>query len=527
MTLACTLLPRPFRPRIWGTLLTALASLLPASAQFDSSTGGNNQSAPSFRPLPIFFPPNPPPLGRLVTKLSIPTNAPGQRNAPPELATHLYEPFYAPLSTHLWERKISDRLRRRLDLYRTERAALLTELRATIERSRGDEPAARRVALTTLASQQAVRLGEQETAAEQLRADLATGEYDWSALRDWRIGGRNTRGDSPVELASVLRAYAYYQAGLAPAQRRLLREISIELVSGAEDATTAAQQQQFLFFSPELARVKLPDHIPAEVAGKVATFETKKSALKKELFDAVVAQDGATFAFTRTGALKTLAEKQAAGFTALEQVADEIRDGLVIVPDLAPPAPRSPLPPQLTQRVVAALEGRAALVRESRARIDTILARVPEGYPVTFSYTLDNEGIKVRPIVRRGRSSSGSASPTEALTNTVVADLKLVGDDHKVRSDEISRDVESLREDIGRHLGGNAKPLAIDEVIDGVVRYHVAAENEDAYRDYRAAMLEPGLSAPQRRLLFAAALERLELPLPRGELQPTRRPAGW
>jgi len=37
-------------------------------------------------------------------------------------------------------------------------------------------------------------------------------------------------------------------------------------------------------------------------------------------------------------------------------------------------------------------------------------------------------------------------------------------------------------------------------------------------RDYRNAMLQPGLSPEQRRLLFDGALQKLALPLPRGEL---------
>jgi hypothetical protein len=39
----------------------------------------------------------------------------------------------------------------------------------------------------------------------------------------------------------------------------------------------------------------------------------------------------------------------------------------------------------------------------------------------------------------------------------------------------------------------------------------------DKYRDYQAAVLMPGLSAGQRRLLFDAAVEQLDLPLPSGE----------
>lgn len=509
-----------------GAAFATLAVLLlagPLGAQRDDNFG---PPAQNFRPVPIFFPPTPPPLGRLVSKLATPALTSGQREAPPELAPFINESFYAPVSTLMIERKLSDRMRSRLEQFRSDRAALLVDLRAVIAQNREVEPATRRTAFATLARQQSAKLSELESAAEQLRADARVSDYDWSALRDWHLGGRNTRGDSPVEIGSVLRAYSYYQAGLSPFQRRLLREITVEIVSGSEDAAAAAAAQQYLFFAPELARVKLPDAIPAEVASKIATFETKKSALKKELFDLVIAQDGATFAFTRTGAMKALAEKQAPGATALEQLAEEIREGLAGTPELTPPTPRSPLPPQLTQRIVATLEGRAALVRETRERLDAIIARVPADSPVTAGYTIDNDGIKVRPVSRRsGRPITNGTA--DFLNNSIGPEMKQVGEDYKSRTDEFVREAESIRADVGRHLGTKSTPAAIEQTIQSVVQYHVTLENEAAYTEYRIAILEPGLSAAQRRLLFGGAVERLELPLPRAEYQPTRRPAGW
>jgi hypothetical protein len=42
--------------------------------------------------------------------------------------------------------------------------------------------------------------------------------------------------------------------------------------------------------------------------------------------------------------------------------------------------------------------------------------------------------------------------------------------------------------------------------------------------EYHTAVFEPGLSPEQRRLLFGAAVRRMELPLPGGERQPTALP---
>ena len=63
----------------------------------------------------------------------------------------------------------------------------------------------------------------------------------------------------------------------------------------------------------------------------------------------------------------------------------------------------------------------------------------------------------------------------------------------------------------------------LDQALGTAVRVANARETESVYREYRQALFEPGLSPEQRRLLFDGAIERLELPLPRGEMQPFLR----
>ena len=48
-------------------------------------------------------------------------------------------------------------------------------------------------------------------------------------------------------------------------------------------------------------------------------------------------------------------------------------------------------------------------------------------------------------------------------------------------------------------------------------RFEFHGREEVIYRGYRIAMLEPGLSAEQRRLLLGAALVNMAQPLPAGE----------
>ncbi|MCX6951606.1 MAG: hypothetical protein NTV51_05410 [Verrucomicrobia bacterium] len=518
-----------FRPTARLRLLVgAVGALLAASqgaAQFDPSASPSSQNErplPPANPLPIFFPPDPPPLGRLVPRLaSIGTGE--TIAAPQELAAFVTEPFYAPLSTELARKSLDPRKREKLEAYRTARAGLLEELQTTLTQVREATPATRRSTLVDLAQRQSARLAALEADAEQLRTELATSDNDWSALRDWRLGERNVRGDSPAELGAVMRASAFYQAGLLPAQRSLVRETVIELTSGAEDATAAVAQQPYLFFSPSLTRVRLPDDLPGDLAAKVASFETKKSALKKELFDTLVTQDRAIFAFTRTAALRTLAGRQAPALAEIERLADEIRDGLVGLPGPGPRDEASPLPPGLTQRIRETLEARTALHQGSRAKIDAILAELPESYPVSFVTALDSTGLKIRLVPRRGTRISRNGPRLAAI----MARLNEIGEDHRQRNESLNREIEGLKDDIGRALGPGATPQAVNQAIDAVIRHQVRRENEAAYHDYRTAVFEPGLSPEQRRLLLGAAVRQLDLPLPGGELQPTERRPSW
>lgn len=525
MNAACASLRLLHRTRRSAVVVTALLLATAASAQSefprDRSVQNDLPPPPPVQPVPIFFPPTPPPFGRLVSRLS--SSATGQTFAPsPELANYLTEPFYPALSTRLARHDLGDKNRQKLDAYRASRDALLEELQTELTRIREFTPADRHAALESLARRQTPRLAALEATAEQLRSDFLKGEYDWSALREWRLGERNVRGDSPMEIGAVFRAYAFYQAGLAPEQRQLLREIVIEITSGAEDAAAASAQQPYLFFSPALTRVTLPADLPADVAAKIARYETKKSGLKKELFDTIQTQDRATFAFSRTTALKTLAAKQAPGLQELETLAEEIRIGLVSVPALSTAVPRSPLPPGLTQRAMEAVQARTALQKASRAKIDELLGSLPEYFPVAFATSLDSNGVKVRLVPRGSRVSSN-----DPRIAGIVTRLNEIGEEHRVRHEALNREIEALRDDVGRALGAGATAPAITEALDAVVRHNVQRENEDGYRDYRTAVIEPGLSPEQRRLLLGGAMRKLDFPLPGGELQPIRRPAMW
>lgn len=473
--------------------------------------------------VPIFFPPTPPPLGRALSRSSPAT---GRLAAPPELAAYVNEPFYPQLGTRLATGSLSAKLRTQLEEYQTKKVALQKELRDELERQSALEPAAREAAMAALARRQAPALAALESSAEQLRRELIAGGQDWSALRQWHLRDKERRGFSPLEIAQVMRSYAFYQNGLLPTQRRLLREIALELQSAGDSADRAATNQPFLFFPPEPARVLLPDDIPADVAAKLAIYQTRKSAVKKDLYDAVFAHDGQSFSFLRGNSLKALAERQAQPLAELEALAEEIRRGLAVMPEPAPIVERTPLSPLLQNRVAALMRDAGTAQREAAERVEAILAEARD-LPMQATYRFEADGLKYLVIPSRfAQGGRATSADTQARIIQVREKIVAVANDYGKQLTALIQERDNLRAEASRAL--NTKQAdRIDTALNTAIRVALARETEHVYRDYRVALFEPGLSPEQRRLLFDQVVERLELPLPRGELQPINRAASW
>ena len=504
-------------------MAVAVGVLLTARGWAQEGMSGGNMRSQMSELSAVFFPPTPPPLGRLVSRLTPPAG--GRFAAPADLAAYVNEPFYPPLSTRLQRNNLSDKLRQKLATYHSAKLGLQAELRTELDRLHDADAPARRAALEALARRQTSRITELETTAEELRAELITGASDWSAYREWHLGssGRGDRGDSPSEVAQVMRATAYYQAGLLPAQRRLLREISLEVAMSAEDEVKAAAAQPFLFFPPEPARVLLPDDLPADLAALVAEFQAQKSALKKELYDLVYREDDATFNFTRAAKYRSLATQQATRLATLERLAEQIRGGLGQLPGLAPAPLHSPLTPLLTERTITLIQRRAELQGDTRGKLDEVGAQL-RTLAVALAYQFDSDGIKTTVVPRR-IARARTSEETDRIA-ALRAKITAIEESYKTRNDALVVEIEALRRDVSQSLG-NAGAPAVDTALNDVARYAVQRENEDGYRDYRIAVFEPGLSPEQRRLLFDGAIEKLALPLPRGDLQPMRRAPTW
>jgi len=510
-------------PRTLRLALLAAATLAPLPAQDERPPDIPRPERGYVQRAPIFFPPTPPPLGR-----ALPPTPPaeGRLAAPPELAAHVNEPFYPQLATRLATRTLPDRLRARIEAYRTRKAALTEELRAELARTQVLPAKERATALGGLTVRQREPLRALEGEAEELRRDLQVGDQTWGALRQWRLGQDERRGFSPREIAQVMRSYAYYQNGLLPAQRRLLREIALELQAAGETAAAAAVNQPHLFFPPEPARVLPPDNLPPEVATRLATYQTRKAALKKELFDTVYAHDGQAFPWLRGNTMSALARRQEVSLAELEQLAEEIRLGLSGNLEPAPLAERSPLPPVLQERVASLLREVAAVQQSAVTRIEALLAGARD-LPVQTNYRFEADGIRFVVVpLRSDRGAKPPAADTPARITALREGIGAVAEDYGRRLAGFINERDAIRTEAGALLQlGRADRL--DQALQTALRVANARETQEVYRDYRTALFAPGLSPEQRRLLFDHVIVRLELPLPRGELQPVDRQPTW
>lgn len=466
-----------------------------------------------------FFPPAPPVFGA-----PIPQNL-GYRphwidsrplTAPDGLAIHVAEPFYPALSTRLFNLKLNGKIEARLHAFREARQRETNLLLDRLLNAESGPDLADVAALRVLAAEQTPRLAALEQEAEKLRADLIGGilffNTDWSAGRRWRLDPKKDFSNAYDAEArfQVVRATAYYQAGLLPAQRGLLTELAIELRHEARKARGQPGNRgdsDAIFFSPETARFRLPASVTPELRERLAAYNGRKAALKRALLDTVVAQDDAGSA-ARTAAFEALADRQWPEIVAIEALADDIRTELA--QRFAPTPP--PAPPWVPQELFKAIHSynadRDVYFTEMKAFADSAAGRVLP--PESDSGDAERQ-FQARQAEARRAASIAYQRETAEEFGKLEARYRAIRESLAVLA----------QNQIDRKTG---KPLSGDTLL----RAHSASMAEfDAfgresviYAHYRIAMLQPGLSPEQRRLLFGYALAGLAQPLPHGEFMP-------
>lgn len=461
----------------------------------------------------IFLPPVPPALGAPLRNdkpgLTLSTFA-----LPPTLRSYVYEIFYAPLSALMYSEDLSRKRRETLDAYLAARTQAVTALRAKLDSLAGVDPDTCARELAAFAPTQAAALATLETTAESIRDNLVNGSWfqsgvDWNNLREWRLGD-DTRWESQADEIKVITGSVFFQEGLSTPQRLLLRELAMELSDSlrSPDAEIALNAPgPYLYFSPAGARIRLPGNLPPALEAKIDEYRAKKTVLKNELRDALYRGDRAFWESTRINALRTLAAKQAPDLAAVEQLAEEIRIGLSAFPNPARPA-ALPVPPALMKRIAAYIGEKAAWQKTMVEKQSALRAQFPDDR-IEFSRS---EGRPALQIVASRRSKPELKTKREAAQ----AELSAFNATQRKSYDALVKEKELVSAEILQIAGSLASRAPVKSIDQLLVEFgHSLGQQENwlRYADYETAALQPGLSPEQRRLLFGAALEKLDLPL--------------
>ena len=447
----------------------------------------------------IFVPPAPPALGEGLPG----TDNSGFGNS--IAADCERETFYGGYVTVAQLDKLTAKDTERIAIYRSNRQQLLNEIRAKFEELAAATQAGRRAGLMDLAAQQETRLRSLADDAETIRSDLAWINSIFH-IRIAPLGGSVSYGLSPeghrritlftgqarVEVKDLPRLFssAYFYAGLSAEQRHMLPEIAYEQAidpkhEGPEGKFAGAAA---FFFLPATARVPLPANLPPALEEKIRDFAREKENLKSDLRAAVL-RDDYFFVMTRTRRLSALAEQQAPRFAALDALAEEIRVGLAGLDSPYRPG-NAGLPADLTLRMGSFNARKVVVRRELLNRLRQLSSAHPDD---RFEIARQGDGLA---IVQTG----ASPEPVAGLAEFNASQAR--------QYTAFARESESLRRDIQNYLDGSPQrgTRTVDQLAGDFAKAYATRENGERDRDYSRAVLEPGLSAAQRRLLFQAAL---------------------
>jgi hypothetical protein len=468
-----------------------------------------------------FFPPAPPTL-----ESEIPVLAPLASGPPadPELSAFVGEVFYPFLGVRLAYGELSKPLRVEILAYRDAKVAQQGAIHALILSLKDADPAESQAQLAALAARQAPRIAELEAESEkillQLRQIHVLGvpvEYtDLIEKPEWRERAEADTPSDPAEIrlqAEAIRGIAFYEAGFTAAQRHLLFEESTELYDKARGASTETKAGfRVLYFSPQSAKIPIPLDLPPSLAAKIAEYTSAKEALVAEVREALNATKD-SIADSRMDALAALGARQQARFAALDAKADDIRQGLAELPNLPGPPTAPSLPPDLTARIYTYRAHKVELLRKLRSMLASPTPTVPAGHAGQGEQSGD-------PV------AGALAWMHDGLSRTEVQSTELrvsVDEFDRLQAELIeglNKEENSIREQLAAYelaTHGRTDRKSINDLLRDFEDARLRQEIWEKYKDYQEAVMMPGLSAGQRRLLFDAAVEHLDLPLPAGE----------
>jgi hypothetical protein len=485
---------KPIGVRIFphaATVACGLFAFLAAAQALGQAAAGSSQIIPAPAPQPppvvLFYSPIPPALDGAVAIGARPLST--GPAAPAALADYVNEPFYALLGMRLYRNDLGGDIAAGLARYKTERAALLQELRARLDILRDSAPAVRERELQEFAREQTPRVAALEAEAEAIRLTLRNNIESATDYFRWNLAHAASANPSDRERTlsaiSILKAAVYYRQGLSPAQRGLLREWIVTLTDSLQG--NAPGDGRLFRFSPDTSAIVFREDLPQDVYASLLAYREEKSSLQQALIRALFSAANGESDAEGTASLSALAIAQAPRLEALEGRAEDIRRRLSAMGDPDRRPAMTAVPADLQERIATYRTEKLALQR-------ALLARVEE--------------------VKKGGASAGSAALSGAIQNAIDA----FDAQNAERYAALAKMSDSIRTDLSKLEAGGAAPVSPDAMIAQFRDSLKKLDNYWDYRDYRNAVLQPGLSPEQRRLLFDGALQKLALPLPKGEL---------
>lgn len=446
----------------------------------------------SSEPLPnlVFLPVMPPALAAPQTDLPVPPY-------PAAFTPCVGESFFMTQGNLSLRRLLTPAQLQRIEDYVATRDQLVRELRDRLAATGRLPVHPRLAALAEFAATQQPALQKLETEAEVIRVELAELDVGTALI--------NLRDDPKIANTAGIRDYfsaifaAQFHDGLSLEQRQLLHEIALESLLDPVAATTAPPA----FFSPASARIHWPEATDAPLADLRQRFNAAHQTLKAALKQSVLTTSGHRSATKRHTAYIALARQQAPQFDELHQLAEQIRVALADVAYPDRPAVTG-LPPELIHQVGESIARKAGFQAEA-TRLFTNVSRELAPADLNLVFRDGQPVIEILPPANPAEKPAalGASAHTRLQeTNTTLRRLHL----------ELTAQLTAARSAIQRYHDSLDATTAPDvrTLSRQLAEIHVQEELWRRYRDYHTAVLTPGLSPAQRRLLFGAAQRDLE-----------------
>lgn len=415
---------------------------------------------------------------------------------PVALADYAGEPFFMAHGSLQFRRLLKSPQVQPIEKYRIARDLLVGDLRSGLAAAAKLPPEQSRQVLAELTAKQEPELHTLEAEAESIRAKLSAMDAGHALFK--------LRDILKPEQSAGLRDYfsaihaAQFQDGLSLDQRQLLHEIALGSLLGAPTETGPP-----VFFLPFTARVHQPDDPPAALASLLLEFQGLRDALKTELRQHVVNQSTTPAAGNLTKQHAAVAAQQAPRFDELHRLAERIRNASVGLACPDQPSP-SDFPPELVRQVGSVATRKNALQALTQRRFRELsLEFAPERLKLAFRGNLP--AIDVLPPAKPD-------DKPKANRDKRIARLQKCNEELQREYRALSGEMETARVEVQRYrvnLGGDNAP-DIGKLSAQLAQTYAREENWRRFGDYYIAVLQPGLSPVQRRLLFNAALRDLE-----------------